>query len=117
MEQSARRVGCFILKMKTYCYGILVEFQRTTRCYIAEDRNLYNQRCENIESYSYLFLNYWNKYIVRSAGEDFPLCLFHHTLLTLWVRGTLNNWIIIWIKILEKANLFYSTMPEFRCEN
>jgi hypothetical protein len=34
----------------------LVDFQRTTRCYILKYRILYNNRCENLISYIILIL-------------------------------------------------------------
>jgi hypothetical protein len=35
----------------TFRRKMAVDFQRTTRRYILEDRNLYNHRCENLKSY------------------------------------------------------------------
>jgi hypothetical protein len=39
------------LKMEAICYSEMsVDFQRTTRRYIPEDRTIYNHRCENLKS-------------------------------------------------------------------
>jgi streptogramin lyase len=35
----------------TYSTETSVDFQRTTRCCIPEDRTLHNHRCENLRSY------------------------------------------------------------------
>jgi hypothetical protein len=43
---------CLILKMKpTCCSEKSVGFQQTTWCYIQDDRNRHNHRCENLRSY------------------------------------------------------------------
>jgi hypothetical protein len=36
----------------TYSSLTSVDFQRITLCYIPEDRNLHNHRCENLKSYN-----------------------------------------------------------------
>jgi hypothetical protein len=42
----------FTLKMEaTYSYETSLDFQRTTRLYILEDRTLHNHRCDNLKSY------------------------------------------------------------------
>jgi hypothetical protein len=39
------------LKMEATCSSEMsLDFQRTTRCYIPEDRTLHNHRCENLRS-------------------------------------------------------------------
>jgi hypothetical protein len=44
------------LKMEATCSSeTSVDFQRTTRCYIPEDRTLHNHRCENLKSYTSKF--------------------------------------------------------------
>jgi hypothetical protein len=37
--------------METYSSETLVDFQRTTLCYIPEDRAVHNHCCENLKSY------------------------------------------------------------------
>jgi hypothetical protein len=41
------------LKMEARCFSeTSVDFQRTTRRYIPEDRTLHNHRCENLRAYN-----------------------------------------------------------------
>jgi hypothetical protein len=41
---------CSTLNVETCSSEKLVAFQRTTRCYIPQDRSLHNHRCENLKS-------------------------------------------------------------------
>jgi hypothetical protein len=45
-----------IMKNEATCSSeTAIDFQRTTRRYIPEDKTLHNHRCENLKSYMYLF--------------------------------------------------------------
>jgi hypothetical protein len=45
------------LKMEAVCSSeTSVDFQRTTRRYIPQDRTLHNHRCENLKSYTVIFI-------------------------------------------------------------
>jgi hypothetical protein len=64
---KAKLVSCLAcsstLKMEVTCFSEMsVDFQRTTRRYIPEDRILYNHRCENLKSYSVSFSVKQEKY-------------------------------------------------------
>jgi hypothetical protein len=62
-EESSKLVSCLAysstLKLETTCSPeTSVDFQRTTRHFIPEDKTLHNYRCENLRSYLFkIYLN------------------------------------------------------------
>jgi hypothetical protein len=50
--QAGSKENSGLLKTEATCFSEMsVDFKRTTRRYIPEDRNLHNHRCENLKSY------------------------------------------------------------------
>jgi hypothetical protein len=63
------------LKMEATCSSeTSVDFQRTTRRYIPEDKTLHNHRCENLKLYNFIadfeFVRFWINFFRTS-------CQFH----------------------------------------
>jgi hypothetical protein len=51
VSRSAFLLGLFLDSEDTCSSETSVDFERTPRRYIPEDRTVYNQRCENLKSY------------------------------------------------------------------
>jgi ribosomal protein L23 len=61
------------LKMEAKCSSAtLVDYHRTMRCYIPEERTLQNQSCENFKSYEYskFVLHISSAYYVENVKEE-----------------------------------------------
>jgi hypothetical protein len=62
-----------------------VDFERTTRRYIAQDRTLHNHRCENLKFYVKIFIS-WHSEIQQIGLSNVKFNLKHTVLFTVCVN-------------------------------
>jgi hypothetical protein len=75
LEVGSKQAYSSTLKMESTCYSeASVDFQRTTRRYIPEDRTFHNHRCENLKSY-----RDHKAYIPAAAFQSYKPCSIKNT--------------------------------------